>query len=159
VRSLHRRLIKAGRSCNGALFYGAPGGGKTRAAHGIIRKAGFIAITIVPDDVSSGRYSETATNLRRRLDDIVRLCKRGTGIILDEAEKLFEKPEQENRDTLQTSTAFCQWIDRYARSRRSDIMFICTANDITHLPQHLLSRLSGLMFKFEGPQTPDAKVN
>jgi SpoVK/Ycf46/Vps4 family AAA+-type ATPase len=118
---------------------------------------GFSPFIIKPTDVSSGYYSETARNLEAMLNEALALCS-GVGIIIDEGEKIFEKPEQENRDTKQTATALTGWLDEYSQSKRKDAIVIITANEIKHMPDHLLSRTTGFQFKFTGPDTPEKKA-
>lgn len=155
-QQLPMRLTRKNRIGHMALLYGIAGCGKTQAAHGIVRKADYTFMEISHSEINGGHYSETATNLHRKLHYISSNCTK-VGIFIDELDKICDHPEQTNRDTLTTSTALWKWSDFLDDHNRSDIFLICAANDAKHFPQPLMSRFSGMIYELLGLRTAEDK--
>jgi len=158
VNKLHRNLAKPDRANRAVLFYGESGVGKTEGARGLCRRMQFGIVPIYRHQFTSGSYGEGGKKLIELLNTVVTTMKY-RGIFIDECDKIFDHPEQQNRDTAQTTNDFWVWLDGFNRLNRVDMVCILACNDIKHFPQPFLNRLSGMMFKFHGPTTPEDKAD
>jgi len=158
VNKLHKDLAKPDRVNRAVLFYGESGTGKTEGAKGLCRRMGFIMERIDRHQFTSGLYGEGGKKLVEHLNAIVKTMK-CRGIFIDECDKVFDHPEQQNRDTAQTANDFWIWLDYFNSLNREDMICILAGNDIEHFPQPLLNRLSGMMYKFHGPTTSEDKTD
>lgn len=158
VNKLHIILARPDRVNRAVLFYGESGTGKTQGVNGLCRRMAFRVERIDRHQFTSGSYGEGGKKLVKRLNTIVKTMK-CRGIFIDECDKIFDHPEQPNRDTAQTSNDVWVWLDDFNKLKRADMILFLACNDIKHFPQPLLNRLAGMMFKFHGPTTPKDKTD
>ncbi len=158
VNSLHKTLARQNRVNRVVLFHGEPGVGKSDGAIGLCRRMNLRLMRIDRHQISSGSYGTSGKKLVKRLNSAVAesdCC----GIFIDECDKIFDHPEQQNRDTAQTANDFWVWTDDFNKLPSNKRIVILAANDITHFPQPLLSRLSGMIYEFHGPTSPKDKAD
>jgi len=139
-----------------AIFFGAPGSGKTVTANAIaykMSKEGWNCKIISSTSLLGEHRNQTAIRLEKELKSAI-ASKKPTLIIIDELHRLLENADSKNHDTDSTSTALWTFLDK--QEGNENFFLIGTMNRIDKLPQPFKNRIISDYIHF--PLTTDPKI-
>ncbi len=139
-----------------AIFFGAPGSGKTMMAKAIAYKMaqkGWDCKFVSSTSLFGGHRDQTAMRVTQELESIV-ASKKPTIIIIDELHRLLENADSKHHDTDSTSTALWTFLD--SQESNENFFLIGTMNRIDKLPQPFKSRIISDYIHF--PLATDPKI-
>lgn len=130
------------------LLVGAPGVGKTTLATAIAyacnRPYHLIKCSMIGD-----KYQNSGPeHLKEHIEPLM-ASEQPCVIIADEINMLFEKFNDELSPDKKTAAAFWQYLDTVQKRRH--ILFIGTANDMSHMPAPLRDRFEGNIVEISMP--------
>lgn len=127
------------------LLFGEPGMGKTDLAKAISDELGRDYKMVIVKDLVNEYQNSGVQNISRTIQE-ARQCKIPPVVILDEIHTIVDVRRNKNRLDTDPGAALCQEIDN---PKNKDIIFIATANEISHLTPPLRSRFMGHIFKIK----------